>query len=129
MKQYVDPVYIEVLKKRGGGMNHTSMVRTFELSSGAPKAAAIFAAMGNDRRIEILSVLLRHGELSVNVLADKTQLSPSALSQHLKRLRECDLVSTRREGTAVHYRVCAPVVEPLLTTYMRIERSAIIPNG
>ncbi len=101
------------------------MVRNLEVSGEASRAAAVFAVLGNDRRVQILLALLRHGELNVNVLARMVGLSQSALSQHLKRLRECDLVSTRRDRQNIHYRVTAPVVEPLLATYMQAGRTAI----
>ncbi|WP_420703599.1 ArsR/SmtB family transcription factor [Brucella intermedia] len=98
-------------------MNQTTAIESFEISNDVPKAAAVFAAMGNNRRIQILSILLRHGELNVNVLAHMVGLSQSALSQHLKRLRDCGVVSTRRERQCIHYRVTAPVIGSLLTTY------------
>lgn len=114
-----------MMMRDGWEMTHSAMVMNFEASSGASRAAAIFEVMGNDRRIQILSALLLHGELNVNVLAQMVGLSQSALSQHLKRLRHCDLVSTRRDRQNIYYRVVAPVVEELLTTYMRVERTAL----
>jgi len=53
-------------------------------------------------RLRILWALL-HGEHSVNLLADHVGAQPSAVSQHLGRLRLGRLVRTRREGTHVFY--------------------------
>lgn len=103
-------------------MRHASLVRNFEIANAAPKAAAVFAAMGNNRRIQVLSILIRYGELNVNVLAQMVGLSQSALSQHLKRLRGCGVVSTRRERQCIYYRVSSPVIGSLLATYMSGEK-------
>jgi len=105
-------------------MTHSGIIKRLEALSEASRAAAVFSVMGNDRRIQILSALIRCGELNVNVLAQTVGLSQSALSQHLKRMRDCGLVSTRRDRQNIHYRVIAPVVEPLLTTYMRVDHIA-----
>jgi len=108
-------------------MKHSGIIKSLEASDEASRAAAVFATMGNDHRIQVLSALLRHGELNVNDLANMFGLSQSALSQHLKRLRDCGLVSTRRDRQNIYYRVIAPFVEPLLTAYIRVERAATSP--
>jgi len=53
-------------------------------------------------RLRILWALL-HGEHSVNLLAEHVGAQPSAVSQHLAKLRLGHLVRTRREGTHVFY--------------------------
>ena len=55
-------------------------------------------AMANSHRLLILCELHR-GERSVSGLEAVVPLSQSALSQHLAKLRECGIVSTRREVT------------------------------
>lgn len=49
--------------------------------------------------------LLRNGEQSVRELTDNTSVSQSAVSQHLRILREAQLVSVRPVGTRRLYRV------------------------
>ncbi|ESZ54614.1 hypothetical protein X727_33360 [Mesorhizobium sp. L103C119B0] len=49
--------------------------------------------MGNEKRLLIMNHLAG-GELSAGVLAEKVQLSQSALSQHLAKLRAFGLVGT-----------------------------------
>ncbi|MCL4132091.1 UNVERIFIED_CONTAM: hypothetical protein GTU68_011989 [Idotea baltica] len=58
--------------------------------------------MANERRLFILCLLLE-GELSVGQIAQKLELSQSALSQHLGWLRKDELVSTRKESQTVFY--------------------------
>jgi rhodanese-related sulfurtransferase/biotin operon repressor len=66
-------------------------------------------ALASGRRIELLDVLA-NGERSVEGLARETGLSVANTSQHLQLLRQAGLVSTRREGTSVYYRLAAPEV-------------------
>jgi ArsR family transcriptional regulator, virulence genes transcriptional regulator len=55
-------------------------------------------------RIEILEAL-GSGERSVSELARLTKLAQPTVSQHLAVLRHAGVVTTRREGTSVHYGV------------------------
>jgi len=73
-----------------------------KLAANAETAAAFLAAMGNEKRLLIMSHLAA-GELSVGVLAEKVQLSQSALSQHLAKLRRYGLVDARRDRQMVYY--------------------------
>lgn len=78
------------------------------------RAAALLSAMGNPKRLEILS-LLQEAELPVGSLADLVGLSQSALSQHLAKLRAQKLVSTRRDAQMVYYSARSPVVVRILS--------------
>ncbi|MEZ5243476.1 MAG: metalloregulator ArsR/SmtB family transcription factor [Acidimicrobiales bacterium] len=49
--------------------------------------------------------LLRGGEQSVRELTDATTVTQSAVSQHLRVLREVGLVSVRPDGTRRLYRI------------------------
>ncbi|MUL01990.1 metalloregulator ArsR/SmtB family transcription factor [Aliivibrio fischeri] len=72
------------------------------MEDNAPKAVTLLKAMANERRLFILCLLLG-GELSVGQIAEKLELSQSALSQHLGWLRRDELVSTRKESQTVFY--------------------------
>jgi DNA-binding transcriptional ArsR family regulator len=73
-----------------------------ELRSRAGEAASFLKSIANDRRLIILCELVK-GERSVGELEAITDLSQSALSQHLAKLREAKLVKTRRESQSIHY--------------------------
>jgi rhodanese-related sulfurtransferase len=66
-------------------------------------------ALASGRRIELLDVLA-NGERTVEALADQAGLSVANTSQHLQILRQAGLVTSRREGTSVHYRLAGPEV-------------------
>ncbi len=57
----------------------------------------VIAAIAEPRRRQLLA-LLRSGERSVGDLAAEFDVTRPAISQHLKVLREADLVSERRDG-------------------------------
>ncbi len=90
-----------------------------ELARNAGKAAALLGVLGNEKRFAIVCHL-HHGELSVGAIADKVQLSQSALSQHLAKLRAMDLVRTRRDRQTIYYSCSSTAVEMLLETMERI---------
>ena len=85
-----------------------------KFSEQAQEAAALLKAMANDCRLLVLCHLVESGELSVGELVDRIGLSQSAVSQHLAKLREEGLVSTRKEAQTVYYRICDPRAEQLL---------------
>ncbi len=85
------------------------------LSESAGKAAAMLRLLGNERRLMILC-LLADGEMSVGSLLPQVDLSQSALSQHLAKMREEGLLATRREGQSIFYRIGDPAALKLIGT-------------
>lgn len=79
------------------------------LEERADKVAAQLALMANPRRLLILCKLAE-GESPVGRLQEALDLSQSALSQHLAKLRAAGMVATRREGQTIHYRIADPQV-------------------
>jgi len=73
-----------------------------ELAPKAEEAESFLKALANRHRLMILCELHK-GELSVTRLQQSIGLSQSSLSQHLARLREDDLVKTRRASQTIFY--------------------------
>jgi DNA-binding transcriptional ArsR family regulator len=90
------------------------------LEENAAEVAGVLRALANDRRLMILCRLAEWGEGSVNALADAVGLSQSALSQHLARMRDEGILTFRREGLTVWYRVADHRVDELLSTLHRL---------
>ena len=84
---------------RASGENSFDVV---ELSEHADAAAFLLKALSNKNRLMILCSLST-GELSVGEIQTRVPLSQSALSQHLARLRNENLVKTRRESQTIFY--------------------------
>jgi len=68
----------------------------------AAHVAELFGAFGDTSRVRILSVLAS-GEQNVGTLADTVGLSESAVSHHLRALRQMRLVEARRDGRQIYY--------------------------
>ena len=91
------------------------MIDSHRLEAHSEEAADLLAAMGNGKRMMILCNLAR-GEMQVGVLAEKVDLSQSALSQHLAKLRTRNLVKTRRDAQAIYYSINSEPVLKMLRT-------------
>lgn len=86
----------------------------------AAEAAAMLKELSNEKRLMILCKLLEHGELSVNALMSHVGLSQSALSQHLARMREEQIVGTRRDAQQIFYHVADARVREILSTLKNV---------
>jgi rhodanese-related sulfurtransferase len=82
-------------------------------------------ALASGRRIELLDVLA-NGERSVEAVAGEVGLSVANTSQHLQILRQAGLVSTRREGTSIHYRLAGPEVFELWRTLRTLAGAQLV---
>ena len=71
--------------------------------------AALCQTLANPVRLRILA-LLRDGEKSVNELARELGVPQANISQHLSVLRERNVLSTRREGVSIYYRIAYPKI-------------------
>lgn len=68
-------------------------------------AAEVLALLSDPTRIRLVLALEQAHELSVGELATAVGKAPSAVSQHLARLRMARMVTTRQEGTRVLYKL------------------------
>lgn len=91
------------------------MIVSSKLIDNAATAAAFLMLMGNEKRLVIVSHLLE-GEMSVGAIAEKVELSQSALSQHLAKLRAMELVETRRDRQMIYYSCKSEAARALLHT-------------
>lgn len=76
----------------------------------------VLKSIAHEGRLLVLCYLIEAGELSVGELVDRIDLSQSALSQHLAKLRAEGLVATRKSSQTVYYRIADPRVLTLLAT-------------
>ena len=88
-------------------MNALSTLSLAGFQDNAGEAARLLKALSNEKRLMILCQL-GDGERAVGDLAPVVGLSQSALSQHLAVLREESLITGRREGVSILYRVTDP---------------------
>ncbi|MDQ6884198.1 MAG: metalloregulator ArsR/SmtB family transcription factor [Candidatus Dormibacteraeota bacterium] len=68
------------------------------------KDAAIFRALADPTRREILQAL-RPGELAAGEIAGRFAMSAPSVSRHLSILKAAELISERRAGNRIIYRL------------------------
>jgi ArsR family transcriptional regulator len=70
----------------------------------AAHVAELFRAFSDTSRVRIISALLA-GEKNIGALAQVVGISESAVSHHMRGLRQMHLVQSRRDGKEVYYRI------------------------
>lgn len=90
------------------------------LQARASEAAALLKAIGNERRLLLLCLLIKHGELTAGELAERVELSASACSQHLAKMRDEGLVAFRRDAQTIYYRIDDPNVARVIALLQTI---------
>jgi len=83
-------------------------------SSYVDLAVEVFAMLADATRVRII-LALRDGELAVGDLAQAVGKPPTAVSQHLAKLRLARMVTTRQEGTRVFYKLTDEHARRLVT--------------
>jgi len=90
--------------------------------------ARVGKALANGNRLELLEFLAQ-GERSVDELAKVSGLSVANTSQHLQQLRQSGLVSSRKAGLKVFYRISNDDVLELLNTLRRVAERELADVG
>jgi ArsR family transcriptional regulator, virulence genes transcriptional regulator len=86
-----------------------------KLEKQAQSVAATLGAMANANRLLILCHLAG-GEKTVSEIIEICSITQSAVSQHLAKMRLMGLVTTRREGKQIHYRIASEAVTAIMQT-------------
>ena len=84
-----------------------------------PRLAKLLKALSNDMRLDVLFALLE-SEKSVGQLLKGINLSQSALSQHLAKLRKEGLVQTRRDAQTIFYSIKSDKTKDFLRSLAKI---------
>jgi len=72
------------------------------------KEASLFKALSDQTRLRLVSILLFNGETCVCRLAQALNEPDFKISRHLGIMRSAGVVSARREGTWMYYRIVKP---------------------
>ena len=77
--------------------------RNLAEQKGLKTFADLFALAGNLQRLKIQYLLHAHTEMCVCDLAEVLELTDSAVSQHLRKLKDKNIVKARRKGQTIYY--------------------------
>ena len=78
------------------------------------KIAELFKGFSDPTRVHILCLLLTEGELCVTEIAQKVDITQSAISHQLKSLKQMHLTKARREGKNILYSLADDHVKTIL---------------
>jgi len=95
-------------------MTAEPVIDLVSLRSSADAACRLMKALSNPDRLLLLCQLAQ-GEMRVGELEERVGIVQPTLSQQLGVLREEGLVSTRRDGKAIYYRIDSPQALAVMT--------------
>ncbi|GAA2479565.1 hypothetical protein GCM10009858_16420 [Terrabacter carboxydivorans] len=94
------------------------------------RVSAVFKLLGDPTRAKLLYALLEAGELCVCDLAASTGVAETTVSQSLRLLRASQVVTARRDGRLMYYRLADAHVRMLLDlTREHMTHDPAVGNG
>jgi len=85
------------------------------------RLANILALSGNEVRLKIIYLLIQENELCPCDIADILEMSVPAISQHLRKLKDGNIVKIRKVGQMIHYSLQKENINILLPIIESIE--------
>ena len=73
--------------------------------------AEIFKVLSVETRVKIINILKANGALGVKEISKKLGITPPAVSQHLKILKQAGLVRSERQGYWIPYSINEEAME------------------
>ncbi len=92
IRLYADPVQIE---------NCRGKIENAE--NAFSRMSAVLSLTGNDTRLKILYLLEEEKELCPCDLSDILGMSIPAISQHLRKMKDGNIIQFRKEGQTIYY--------------------------
>ena len=86
----------------------------------------VFKALSDANRRKIIS-LLRKKNLTAGEIADNFDISKPSISEHLKILKNADLISSEKNGQFITYFLNSSILEDVISYFMEIS-SPVVPT-
>ena len=77
------------------------------------KISETFKILSDDQRREIIT-MLRGGRMNAGEIAEKLNITPAALSYHLKLLKKADMVIEYKEKNFIYYELNTSVFDEIM---------------
>ncbi len=94
------------------------LLNSKEYLESVENASKIFALLGEPSRMKIVLALLE-GELCVYHICEVTKAKQSATSQHLRKLKDANIIKARKEGNQVLYSIADNHVVTIIKTAIK----------
>jgi len=87
------------------------------------KSMDLFAALAAPRRRQVIEILSRRGKLSASQICDEFDVTPQAISQHLRVLREAHVVNVEKKAQQRLYTLDPRSVDPIQTWAAKVSEA------
>jgi len=87
----------------------------------------VFKALSDANRRKIIS-LLRKKDMTAGEIADNFDISKPSISEHLKILKNADLISSEKKGQFITYFLNSSILEDVISYFMEIS-NPVVPMG
>ncbi|MDO9577693.1 MAG: autorepressor SdpR family transcription factor [Candidatus Cloacimonadales bacterium] len=81
----------------------------------------VFKALADVNRRKIVS-LLKQRDMTAGEIADQFQISKPSISEHLKILKNANLIGSERNGQFIRYFLNTSIIEEVISYFMEISR-------
>lgn len=88
--------------------------------------SGLLALTGNEVRLKILFLLNREDELCPCDLSDILDMTIPAISQHLRKLKDGNMIQSKRSGQTIYYSIIASRLELLRPFFSQLQKSLIV---
>lgn len=102
----------------GHGCDVTELKHVLPPEEFAIETASLFGLLSDSTRLRIL-YLLYHREVCVRNIAEAIEMSPPAVSHHLRSLKQLGVITSRRIGKEVHYTIANTVDGELVSDLLK----------
>jgi len=104
-------------------MINSGRVLIVENSSSISAVAKTLSLAGNETRLKILYLIYKKQHVCVCDLSDILDISISAISQQLKKLKLGGLITDKKAGKTVYYAISNENLESLVTIFIQINKN------
>jgi ArsR family transcriptional regulator, lead/cadmium/zinc/bismuth-responsive transcriptional repressor len=99
-------------------------IRTIDnVSVSISTLSKIMNLAGNETRLKMLYIIYKEKQVCVCDLSDILNSSVSAVSQHLRKLKDGNLITDKKEGKTIYYSIKEESLEVLLSIFIQISKN------
>lgn len=91
--------------------------------------SSILSLTGNSVRLKLLYLLNKEGRLCVCDLSDVLEMNVSAISQHLRKLKDRNLIYSKKEAQTIFYSVSEDKLTLLTPFFEILDNSKVLEDS
>lgn len=88
--------------------------------------ATLLKCICEETRFNILEILQKNNEMSVNDLVSKLKKDQPLVSHHLRALKECNIVKTRENGKMTMYSIANKDISKLISDVVKTSEKMMV---